>query len=99
MIFKNLLDYGIDDYFINESKKYENMKVGRVISQYNELYRVVTEHGEMLTEVGCGVAMGNAVDALKEVCDYETKSVDENGIYDACVKLGIIQKKFLSIQL
>lgn len=51
MIFKNLLDYGIDDYFINESKKYENMKVGRVISQYNELYRVVTEHGEMLAEV------------------------------------------------
>ncbi|WP_239706468.1 MULTISPECIES: Cof-type HAD-IIB family hydrolase [unclassified Mammaliicoccus] len=47
---------------------------------------------EMLTEVGCGVAMGNAVDALKEVCDYETKSVDENGIYDACVKLGLIDE-------
>lgn len=48
MVFKNLLDYGIDDYLLMNQK---NVKIGRVISQYNQLYRVVIEHGEMLTEV------------------------------------------------
>lgn len=47
---------------------------------------------EMITEVGCGVAMGNAVDALKAVCDFETKPVSENGIYYACKALGLIDE-------
>lgn len=47
---------------------------------------------EMISEVGCGVAMGNAVDALKTVCDYETTSVDEDGIYNACIELGLIEE-------
>lgn len=48
--------------------------------------------GEMIKEVGCGVAMGNAVDELKAVCDYETKRVDEDGIFHACVELGLIEE-------
>ncbi|OOV78084.1 Cof-type HAD-IIB family hydrolase [Mammaliicoccus fleurettii] len=47
---------------------------------------------EMISEVGQGVAMGNAVDALKTVCDYETKSVDEDGICYACKELGLIDE-------
>lgn len=35
---------------------------------------------EMLQEVGTGIAMGNAVVSLKEVADYITETVDENGI-------------------
>lgn len=45
---------------------------------------------EMLSAVGCGVAMGNAVPPLKEVCDYETTDVNNDGIYKACIKLGLI---------
>lgn len=47
---------------------------------------------EMITEVGCGVAMGNAVDELKSICDFETKHVSEDGIYYACIKLGLINE-------
>lgn len=30
------------------------------------------------------VAMGNAIDELKEKADYVTTNVDDNGIYNAC---------------
>lgn len=35
------------------------------------------------------VAMGNAIDALKERADYITTDVDKDGIYNACVALGL----------
>lgn len=34
----------------------------------------------LVRDVALGVAMGNACDALKEVADYITTSVDEDGI-------------------
>lgn len=36
---------------------------------------------EMVAYGGIGVAMGNAKDALKEIADYVTSDVDEDGIY------------------
>lgn len=45
---------------------------------------------EMLQGVGCGIAMGNSPDALKEVADYVTTCVDEDGFYLACKKLRLI---------
>jgi HAD superfamily hydrolase (TIGR01484 family) len=36
------------------------------------------------------VAMGNAVDALKEKADLVTAGVDEDGVYLACKRLGLI---------
>lgn len=47
---------------------------------------------EMISEVGLGVAMGNAVAQLKEVCDFETNHVSEDGIYYACKELGLIHE-------
>lgn len=38
---------------------------------------------EMLSEVGLGIAMGNAADETKEVADYVTDNVDNNGIVKA----------------
>lgn len=45
---------------------------------------------EMLQFVNLGVAMGNACDALKEVADEITDSVDEEGIYKSFKAQGLI---------
>lgn len=44
----------------------------------------------MLRHAGVGVAMGNAVDAAKEVADYVTTSVDEDGVALALHHYGVI---------
>lgn len=46
---------------------------------------------EMIQTVGTGVVMGNAEEELKEYADLLTTSVDEDGIYNALIKLGLIQ--------
>lgn len=46
---------------------------------------------EMIEYVGTGVVMGNAVDSLKELADFITKPVDENGIQYAVEKLGLLK--------
>ena len=38
------------------------------------------------------VAMGNAIDELKEKATFVTNSVNDNGIYRACVRLGLIEE-------
>ena len=45
---------------------------------------------EILKRAGVGVAMGNAHDKLKEVADMVTDDIDKDGVYNACVKLGLI---------
>ena len=45
---------------------------------------------EILKRAGIGVAMGNAHDKLKEVADMVTDDIDKDGVYNACVKLGLI---------
>ena len=47
---------------------------------------------DMLDFVEIGIAMGNADERAKEVADYITSSVDENGIEDALIKYGLINK-------
>lgn len=42
---------------------------------------------DMLKEVGCGIAMGNASDEVKEIADYVTESVYNDG-----VAVGIMEK-------
>ena len=44
---------------------------------------------EVVQEAGIGVAMGNAVDALKKVADYVTAPIGEGGIYKACEHLHL----------
>lgn len=45
---------------------------------------------EVLKESGIGVAMGNASSEVKAVADYITAPIDEDGIYRACVHLGLL---------
>lgn len=45
---------------------------------------------QMLQHAGIGVAMGNAEDEVKEVADYVTESVDDDGVYKALKHFGVI---------
>ena len=45
---------------------------------------------EMLEYAGVGVAMENAVEAVKKVADYVTSHIDEDGIWNACKHFGLI---------
>lgn len=45
---------------------------------------------EMIEGTQIGVAMGNAVKGLKDVADYVTDSVENDGIYNALKKFGLI---------
>lgn len=45
---------------------------------------------EMLRAAGVGIAMGNASDYVKEAADDVTRSVEEDGVYHAFLKYGLI---------
>lgn len=45
---------------------------------------------EMLQTVGCGVAMGNALEKVKAIADDVCRPVSEDGVYYYCVKHGLI---------
>lgn len=47
----NLENYGISQRFLTEATLYPNCNSGRVVSQYKDLYKVVTNEGELLAEV------------------------------------------------
>ena len=47
----NLKNLGLTDLLIQESKLYNNLFIGRVSSQYKNLYKVITESGEITAEV------------------------------------------------
>ena len=45
---------------------------------------------EVIIKAGIGVAMGNAMKELKEAADYVTSPIAEDGIYRACLHLGLL---------
>ncbi|MBU9710273.1 Cof-type HAD-IIB family hydrolase [Evansella tamaricis] len=47
---------------------------------------------EMLEYVGYGVAMGNAVTEAKDVAKYVTGHVEEDGLYNGLVKVGLLKE-------
>ena len=42
---------------------------------------------DMITAAGIGVAMGNAVDKIKEISDFVTDDVDSSGVSSALCKI------------
>lgn len=44
---------------------------------------------EIVVEAGLGVAMGNGHPELKKAADYVTTDIDRDGIWNACVHLGL----------
>lgn len=77
---KNTKASGID-YIINKYNHpiEKTIAIGDGINDY-----------EMVIHAGIGVAMGNANEKLKEVADYITTNVDDNGIYNCFKKYELI---------
>lgn len=46
---------------------------------------------EIIREAGVGVAMGNAIEPLKEVADYVTADIRNDGIWKGCIALGLLK--------
>lgn len=44
---------------------------------------------EIVQEAGIGVAMGNSVEELKQVADYVTTDIGDDGVWNACVHLHL----------
>ena len=44
----------------------------------------------MILQAGIGIAMGNAIEELKQQADYVTTSVDEDGIYNALQHFNVV---------
>lgn len=47
---------------------------------------------EMFSPEWSNVAMGNAIDELKERADLVTSDVNDDGIWNACIELGLIEE-------
>lgn len=47
----NMKNLGLTEQMVQEAKQYKNLFIGRVSSQYKNLYQVITEVGEMTAEV------------------------------------------------
>lgn len=60
-------------------------------------YHVVFGDGEndltMLRDADFGVAMGNSVDALKDIAHYVTSDVKHDGVYNALVKFKVFEEE------
>ena len=93
-IRENLIKKG--NYEITQSGRYalevnnKGVSKGRAVKALAEEYKIKREEiiciGDnendlsMITYAGLGVAMGNAIDSLKEKADYITESNDKNGV-------------------
>jgi len=42
---------------------------------------------DMIEAAGVGVAMGNAIDKIKEIADFTTSDVNEAGVAEALIKI------------
>ena len=84
--------------FVNVVGKNGGKPVGiaKICEQYGFDLKDVMAFGDggndsdMLKSVGLGVAMGNAGDAVKQIADYVTTDVDDNGVFNALKRFEVI---------
>lgn len=80
-------------FFVEPSDKASGIK--KMMDMLKADYKDVIVFGDstndlsMFSDEWYNVAMGNAIDELKEKADYVTSDVDDDGIYNACVKLKL----------
>jgi hypothetical protein len=51
VLYANLKEYGFTEPFIQESASYDGLFPARVTRQHRELYRAVSENGELVAEI------------------------------------------------
>lgn len=84
------------DVIEKEASKAEGLK--RLCSYYGVPMSDTVAFGdsmndyEIVRDAGIGVAMGNSVEELKQVADYVTTSIGEDGVWNACVQLHLISE-------
>lgn len=61
----NMQNLGLTERFVQQSALYSDLKAGRVSSQYKDLYKVITEHGELTAEISGKFRFG-----AKSLADY-----------------------------
>ncbi len=83
--------------FVEPADKAYGIK--RVMQHFNADLKDAVVFGDALNDLSMftddgwyKVAMGNAVPEVKERADYITAPVDQDGIYQACEKLGLFEK-------
>ena len=47
----------------------------------------------MIKEANIGIAMGNGSPLLKQAADYITDTIENDGVYKACVHFGWIKEE------
>lgn len=93
---KNLpwIRYGEKYIFVEPIDKAHGIKL--MMDYLKADYKDVVVFGDqkndlsMFRDEWMSIAMGNAIDALKDKANYITKTVDEDGVYYACKKFGWI---------
>lgn len=61
----NLIKYGTTSRYFDQATMYPEYSLGRVISQYKDMYKVVTKDGELLCEIS-----GKLRHETLHICDY-----------------------------
>ena len=86
--------YHKEYFFVEPTYKEEGIRA--VMDRFHAPYSDAIVFGDsyndisMFTDEWTKVAMGNAVQELKDRADYVTTDVDKDGIYNACIALGLI---------
>lgn len=91
--YSSFNDYGIDVIPLNYNK---SIGIEHLINylgiKKEEVIAIGDGHNdaEMIKYAGLGIAMGNAIQKCKDVADYVTTDIDDDGIYNAFKYAGII---------
>nr|MCR5003694.1 HAD hydrolase family protein [Bacteroidales bacterium] len=82
-------------FFIEPSDK--GFGVKQIMDHFNAPYEDAIVFGDAANDLSMfcpewtKVAMGNAIPELKEKADLVTTDVDKDGIWNACVRLGLVK--------
>lgn len=96
----NLYDLGLNEKLVEEAAMYdENLYIARVSVQYRDIYKVITEEGEIFSEVSGRLSYSaKSIDQYPAVGDWVLvdRKTDENGnliIYHILARKGCFERK------
>lgn len=95
---KNLLELGLNEGYIREASSYnESFYLGRVSVQYKDIYRIVTEEGEVLARVSGKLSYSsNSTFAYPVVGDWVLLDRTDNKNGDAIIHKVLNRKSYFS---
>ena len=98
MNYENLKRYGFNDRFENDAKEYERLIPARVTQQHTNLYKIITEQGEISAAVS-GKLMYTAQDSLDfpAVGDWVMADIADSNSNSAVIR-GILARKSVFVR-